>query len=66
MIFSFPIPFPRLLVPLSKENADQLNWVLEWQKCSTIHGRAVGAVAECSIQREWDSRDIHPTEERGD
>lgn len=66
IFFSFPIPYPRLLVPLSQENADQPDWVLEREERATLHGRAVGAAAERAGERERDTGVVHPAEERRD
>lgn len=65
MIFFFP--FRRLpLVPLSKEDADQPDGFPERQERAAVHGRAVGAAAERSGQRERNTGVIHATEEGGD
>lgn len=50
---------------MSKENADQLNWISQRKECAPVHGGAVGATTECAGERERDTGVLYAAEKRG-
>lgn len=37
-----------------QNDANQPDWIFEWEKCSRIHGRTVAPAVECTREHRWD------------